>query len=73
MINFQCDTDDDTNPCPPDLNEKSAVDFCEEAEEKATNGWDFLKSLAEENPVTALVNAIGGNSETLQELKTGTN
>jgi len=73
MINFQCDTDDDTNPCPPDLNEKSAVDFCEEAEEKATNGWDFLKSLAEENPVTALVNAIGGNSETLQELKTAMN
>ena len=74
MKSFKCDTSDNSrNPCPPDLNEKSAVDFCKEAEKKATNGWDFLKSIVESNPATALINAIGGKTETLQKLKTTMN
>ena len=78
-FNFSC-KQDKQNPCgpsvsgvgdkaePQDLTDMSATDFCKKAEKKATNIFDSINSMFENNPVSKLIDALGGKAETSQEL-----
>lgn len=57
--------------CPPDLSQPgTATDFCKKAEQKADNIWSVAKDAIAANPVSAIINAIGGKSKSDQELLT---